>query len=165
MRLRKRLYRRLKKVLRVHRAQRSWVDASPHQKPHVPPTPTLQPEPAPTQADPAPASDEPLSTKAQQTIREAVIDTLRMIYDPEIPVNIYELGLVYRVDVDESGAVEVDMTLTSPHCPVAQSLADEVARRTRGARGVKEAKVDIVWDPPWDPSKMSEAARLELNMI
>ena len=171
MRLRKRLYRRLKKVLRVHRAQRTWVDASPHHKPPTPATtPTTTPAPPPPEPEPAKeaptkALDEALSPERQKAIEKAVIESLRMVYDPEIPVNIYELGLVYRVEVDETGAAEVDMTLTSPHCPVAQSLADEVARRTRSVKGVREAKVDIVWDPPWDPSKMSEAARLELNMI
>ena len=97
-------------------------------------------------------------------IRERVIDTLKTCYDPEIPVDIYELGLIYGVDVSETNVVTVSMTLTSPHCPVAESLPMEVQQKLVMIEGVADVKVDITWDPPWTPEMMSEAARLELNM-
>lgn len=97
-------------------------------------------------------------------IRQGVIDLLHTVYDPEIPVDIYELGLVYAVDVDEEGAVAIRMTLTSPMCPVAESLPPEVEAKARTVEGVRDVKLDLVWDPPWDPSMMSEAARLDLGM-
>ena len=99
------------------------------------------------------------------TIREAAIEALKTVYDPEIPVNIYEMGLVYEVDVKDDGYVLVTMTLTSPACPVAESLPIEVEQRVKAAEGVKGCEVEIVWDPPWDSSRMSEAARLELGMM
>jgi len=98
-------------------------------------------------------------------IEAQVIEALRTIFDPEIPVNIYELGLIYDVKVEPSGAVEIRMTLTSPHCPVAQSLPADVQAKVKEVPGVTEAKVDVVWEPPWDPAKMSEAARLQLGML
>ena len=98
------------------------------------------------------------------TLRDQVIEILRSIYDPEIPVNIYELGLVYEVDVSESNAVQVRMTLTSPACPVAGSLPPEVEEKIRALPGVTECAVEVVWDPPWNPGMMTEAARLELNL-
>jgi FeS assembly SUF system protein len=98
------------------------------------------------------------------SIREGVIETLRTVYDPEIPVNIYELGLVYEVDVREGASVHVRMTLTSPMCPVAESLPPEVEAKVRAVPGVKDVEVELVWDPPWNPSMMTEAARLELGM-
>jgi len=102
----------------------------------------------------------------EATIIEAeVIEALRSCFDPEIPVNIYELGLIYDVKVDPSGAVGIRMTLTSPSCPAAQSLPAEVQTKTRGVRGVTDVTVDIVWDPPWEPSKMSEAAKLQLGFM
>lgn len=97
-------------------------------------------------------------------IRNRVIDVLRTVYDPEIPVDIYELGLVYDVAVDEEGACQIRMTLTSPMCPVAESLPPEVEAKASTVEGVKEARVDLVWEPPWNPGMMSEAARLELGM-
>jgi FeS assembly SUF system protein len=101
-----------------------------------------------------------------QTIMEAqVADALRTCYDPEIPVNIYELGLVYAVQADEAGLVEIKMTLTSPHCPAVQSLPAEIESKVRAVPGVTDVKIDLVWEPPWDPSKMSEAARLQLGMM
>ena len=101
-----------------------------------------------------------------QTIIEAeVIEALRTCFDPEIPVNIYEMGLIYEVKVDEAGAVAIQMTLTSPHCPAAQSIPAEVEGKVRAIAGVTDVKIDIVWEPPWDPSKMSEAARLQLGMM
>ncbi|HEY7317802.1 MAG TPA: SUF system Fe-S cluster assembly protein [Candidatus Binatia bacterium] len=94
-----------------------------------------------------------------------VLDALRTCYDPEIPVNIYELGLVYEVNVDEEGAVAIRMTLTSPHCPAVQSLPAEIESKVKAVPGVNDVKLDLVWEPPWDPSKMSEAARLQLGMM
>ena len=98
------------------------------------------------------------------TLRDQVIDALRSIYDPEIPVNIYELGLVYEVGVSDSNAVQVRMTLTSPACPVAGSLPPEVEEKIRALPGVTECAVEVVWDPPWNPGMMTEAALLELNL-
>lgn len=95
--------------------------------------------------------------------QEAAIEAIKRCYDPEIPVNIYELGLIYGVHVDDGGRVLIRMTLTSPMCPVAESLPYEVQTRVRAVEGVSEAVVELVWDPPWDPSRMSEAARLELG--
>lgn len=99
------------------------------------------------------------------TIIEAqVVEALRTCFDPEIPVNIYEMGLIYDIKVSAEGAVTIQMTLTSPHCPAAQSLPAEVEAKTRAVQGVTDVKIDLVWDPPWDVSKMSEAARLQLGM-
>lgn len=96
---------------------------------------------------------------------EAVIAALRDIFDPEIPVNIYDLGLIYGVDVDAEGGVVVTMTLTTPHCPVAESMPGEVELRVGAVPGVRDAEVNLVWDPPWDPQLMSDEARLELGML
>jgi FeS assembly SUF system protein len=106
-----------------------------------------------------------LSTIERSIIEAQVIEALRACFDPEIPVNIYELGLIYSVGIGESGLVEVKMTLTSPHCPAAQSLPPEVEGRVKAVPGVTGAKVEVVWDPPWNPSMMSEAAKLELGMF
>ncbi|HYY26138.1 MAG TPA: DUF59 domain-containing protein [Candidatus Udaeobacter sp.] len=101
-----------------------------------------------------------------ETVIEAQVqDALRTCFDPEIPVNIYELGLVYDVQVDSAGVVAIKMTLTSPHCPAVQSLPAEIETKVGAVPGVTEVKIDLVWDPPWDPSKMSEAARLQLGML
>jgi FeS assembly SUF system protein len=94
-----------------------------------------------------------------------VIEALKEIYDPEIPVNIYDLGLIYGVDVTEDGDVALVMTLTTPHCPVAESMPGEVELRIASVPGVRDAQVEVTWDPPWDPSKMSDEARLELGML
>ena len=96
---------------------------------------------------------------------EAVIDALKEIYDPEIPVNIYELGLIYNVEVTEGGHAVVTMTLTTPHCPVAESMPAEVELRVSAVPGISMCDVNLVWDPPWDPAKMSDEARLELGML
>ena len=96
---------------------------------------------------------------------ENVIEALKDIYDPEIPVNIYDLGLIYGVDVTEDGDVAIVMTLTTPHCPVAESMPGEVELRVGAVPGVRDAQVEITWSPPWDPSKMSDEARLELGML
>lgn len=98
-------------------------------------------------------------------IEAEIIEALRTCFDPEIPVNIYELGLIYEVKVDPSGAVGIRMTLTSPNCPAAQSLPAEVEAKAKAVPGVTDVKVDVVWDPPWEPSRMSEAAKLELGMM
>ena len=101
-----------------------------------------------------------------QTIIEAqVIEALRTCFDPEIPVNIYEMGLIYEVKVDEPGVVTIQMTLTSPSCPAAQSIPAEVEQKIRAIDGVTDVQIDLVWEPPWDQSKMSEAARLQLGML
>jgi FeS assembly SUF system protein len=96
---------------------------------------------------------------------EGVIAALKEIFDPEIPVNIYDLGLIYGVDVSDDGAVAVTMTLTTPHCPVAESMPGEVELRVGAVPGVRDAEVNLVWDPPWDMAKMTDEAKLELGML
>ena len=96
---------------------------------------------------------------------EAVIDALKDIYDPEIPVNIYDLGLIYGVEVTDAGQAIVSMTLTTPNCPVAESMPAEVELRVSAVPGVAMADVNLIWDPPWDPQKMSDDAKLELGML
>ena len=97
-------------------------------------------------------------------IKNKVIEVVKKIYDPEIPVNIYELGLIYKIDVDEKNKVNVDMTLTSPNCPVAESLPKQVKENILKVEGVSDVNLNLVWEPPWDKDKMSEAAKLELNL-
>ena len=97
-------------------------------------------------------------------IKSRIIEEVKKIYDPEIPVNIYELGLIYKIDVDEKNNVNVDMTLTSPNCPVAESLPNEVKENIKKVEGVSDVNLNLVWEPPWDKDKMSEAAKLELNL-
>jgi FeS assembly SUF system protein len=96
---------------------------------------------------------------------EGVVAALKEIFDPEIPVNIYELGLIYGVDVTDEGGVTVTMTLTTPHCPVAESMPGEVEMRVAAVPGVRDCEVNLVWDPPWDMGKMSDEAKLELGML
>lgn len=96
---------------------------------------------------------------------DGIIEALKEIYDPEIPVNIYDLGLIYGVDVTDDGHAVVTMTLTTPHCPVAESMPGEVELRVGAVPGVGDAQVNLVWDPPWDPQKMSDEAKLELGML
>ena len=96
---------------------------------------------------------------------EAVVAALKEIYDPEIPVNIYDLGLIYGVEVDDESDVTVTMTLTTPHCPVAETMPGEVELRAASVPGVRDAEVNLVWDPPWGPDKMTDEARLELGML
>ena len=98
-------------------------------------------------------------------LQEAVIEALKTIYDPEIPVDIYELGLIYDVKASDDGDVVVEMTLTTPHCPVAESMPGEVELRILAVPGVRDAEVKLVWEPAWDPSKMTDEARLELGML
>jgi len=97
-------------------------------------------------------------------LKEKVISAIKKIYDPEIPVNIYELGLIYKIDIVEKNKVNVEMTLTSPNCPVAESLPNDVKNNILKVEGVSEVDLKLVWDPPWDKDKMSEAAKLELNL-
>ena len=101
----------------------------------------------------------------QATIEREVVAALRTCYDPEIPVDIYELGLIYDVAISDDGDATITMTLTTPHCPVAESLPNEVELRVLSVPGIRDAVVNLVWDPPWDPSKMSDEARLELGML
>jgi len=98
-------------------------------------------------------------------LHDGVIAALKDIFDPEIPVNIYDLGLIYGVDVTEDGAVAIAMTLTTPHCPVAESMPGEVELRVGAVPGVRDVEVNLVWDPPWDMAKMSDEAKLELGML
>ena len=100
-----------------------------------------------------------------EKVAAAIIEALQTIYDPEIPVNIYELGLIYGVEVNEDARAEVRMTLTAPACPVAGAIVEEVAEKAGQVEGVATAHVELVWDPPWTPDRMSEAAKLELGMI
>jgi FeS assembly SUF system protein len=100
-----------------------------------------------------------------EALGEQVIEMLRTVYDPEIPVNIFELGLIYKVDIDDDNGVQIEMTLTSPHCPVAEILPGEVEAKVKSIGGVADATVAIVWDPPWNPSMMTEEAQLELGFI
>jgi len=98
-------------------------------------------------------------------LRERVVAVLRTIYDPELPVNIYDLGLIYALDLDAGGRVDIRMTLTAPGCPVAQSFPAQVEQSVRAVAGVSDARVEIVWEPPWEPSRMTEAARLQLGLM
>lgn len=108
---------------------------------------------------------EPISTDETQKLQSLAAEKIREIYDPEIPVNIYELGLIYDIDVNEFADVVVTMTLTSPHCPVAESMPGEVEMRVREVEGIGDVQVALVWEPPWDMSMMSEAARLEMGFM
>jgi FeS assembly SUF system protein len=105
------------------------------------------------------------AVRTKEEIEKDVVETLKTVYDPEIPVDIYELGLVYNIDVRDDRSVEVRLTLTSPMCPVAGSLPPEVEAKVAQVEGVTAAVVDLVWDPPWNPGMMSEAAKLELGMM
>jgi FeS assembly SUF system protein len=113
----------------------------------------------------ADAPRSPISVDPNATLEERVIAVLRTVYDPEIPVDIYELGLIYDLKVDPSGAVAIRMTLTSPMCPVAEALPAEVRSKVEAVPGVTSAKVDLVWEPPWDKSRMSEEAQLALGLF
>ena len=113
--------------------------------------------------EPKPA--EPAPVEPGGDLYEAVIEALKEIYDPEIPVNIYDLGLIYDVQVSPESHVKVLMTLTTPNCPVAESMPGEVELRVGAVPGVGDAEVELVWDPPWDPQKMTDEAKLELGML
>jgi len=114
----------------------------------------------------SPSIEEKVETAVQeQDLREKIVAALKTCYDPEVPVNIYEMGLIYNLDISETGQVDVQMTLTSPACPVAGTLPPEVKSKVEEVPGVIGAKVDVVWDPPWTPSLMSEAAKLQLGIF
>jgi FeS assembly SUF system protein len=120
---------------------------------------------APALAPPEAAeSTSALPQDEQARLTDGVIAALKTVYDPEIPADIYEIGLIYKVDIADDRAVTVDMTLTTPNCPAAQDLPKMVENAVASVPGVGEVKVNVVWDPPWDPSRMSDEARLTLNM-
>lgn len=127
------------------------------------PLPVIPPDPA---APAAPEGTGALTPDAARTaeLEPRILDVIRTVYDPEIPVNIVELGLIYDVVVDAAGAAGIRMTLTAPGCPAAQSLPVEVAEKVRAVPGVTDVKVDVVWDPPWTKDRMSEAAKLQLGL-
>jgi FeS assembly SUF system protein len=113
-----------------------------------------------------PVGDKPSMIPPEEMSRltDDIVGALKTVFDPEIPADIYELGLIYRVDVNDDRDVAIDMTLTTPNCPSAAELPAQVENAVSGVQGVREAKVNIVWDPPWDPSRMSDEARAVLNM-
>jgi FeS assembly SUF system protein len=126
---------------------------------------TIEESPAPAAAPPAePSAAAPDAPLVPAQVEEKIIAQLKTCFDPEIPVNIYELGLIYGIQVEPAGDVVLRLTLTSPSCPAAGSLPGEVQQKAASVPGVKSVKVDLVWDPPWDPSRMSEGARLQLGM-
>ena len=151
------------------------VDDSPAAKP----APVMAPSPYEAESDSAKLSrkkdylegflaQKPAETPAGEAggdVYEAVIDTLKSIFDPEIPVNIYDLGLIYGVEITPDNHAIVTMTLTTPHCPVAESMPGEIEMQVGSVPGVGHAEVNLVWDPPWDPGKMSDEAKLELGML
>lgn len=106
-----------------------------------------------------------LPPATREALTDAIIEALREIYDPEIPVNIYDMGLIYEVDVKEDWSVDLVMTLTSPHCPVAETMPGEVEMKVNAVAGVNGVDLTLVWDPPWDMGKMSDEARLELGLL
>ena len=106
-----------------------------------------------------------MNSAEKQILELKVIDALQTCYDPEIPVNVYELGLVYAIEIGDSDDVRIQMTLTAPSCPVAASLPLQIESKVSAIEGVKSARVELVWDPPWNPEKMSESAKLQLGMI
>jgi FeS assembly SUF system protein len=118
----------------------------------------------PTTRQPAKELSAPLTAEQMEELRQHIVNELHRCYDPEIPVNIYELGLIYGIDIQPSGAVSIRMTLTSPACPVAGSLPGEVKGRVYNLANVTAVNVDVVWDPPWDKDRMSEAAKLQLGI-
>jgi FeS assembly SUF system protein len=121
-----------------------------------------------TEVSPADASaaEKPSAIPPEEMTRltDEIVGALKTVYDPEIPADIYELGLIYKVDIDDDRMVNIEMTLTTPNCPSAAELPQQVENAVAGVAGVREAKVNIVWDPPWDPSRMSDEARTVLNM-
>jgi FeS assembly SUF system protein len=135
------------------------------EKPDVPRAADPPPAEQPPGEEQPPREEQPPKVLNAEEVEQAIIEVLRTVYDPEIPVNIYELGLVYNISVDSAGKVVVRMTLTSPGCPVAGSLVPEIEGKTRVIPGVTDATVQLVWDPPWNPSMMSDAAKLQLGMF
>jgi FeS assembly SUF system protein len=117
-----------------------------------------------TQEDATNSALSPVEKIQQQALESQIVEMIRTCFDPEIPVNVYDLGLIYGVELDEKNNVLVNMTLTSPACPVAGSLPIDVENKVKSVDGVGSVKVEIVWEPPWTPEKMSEAAKLQLNI-
>lgn len=145
-------------ALKIHR-----IEPPPSRKHlHVLGSPTVPDEEPPNELDGLRDDGRP---RSEDEIREDIIAAMKTVFDPEIPVNIYELGLIYGIDIDADRQVVVRMTLTAPGCPVAGSLVGEVARKTAEVRGVKHAKVDLVFDPPWTMETMSDEAKLELGLL
>ena len=130
------------------------IEAPPKSPPSE--TPETQPEP------PKEKPEGPVDTEA---VKENIVKALKTVYDPEIPVDIYELGLIYEINVEEDGNTYIQMTLTAPNCPVAGILPGQIESAARSAEGVYDVKLDLVFDPPWTPERMSEAAKLELGML
>jgi FeS assembly SUF system protein len=134
----------------------------------IPPTaaaaPADSPSVAPSETTPAAAAPSALPEGELARLTDEIIAALKTVYDPEIPSDIYELGLIYRIDIADDRAVAIEMTLTTPNCPSAQELPTMVENAVASVPGVGGVKVDIVWDPPWDPSRMSDEARAVLNM-
>jgi FeS assembly SUF system protein len=120
---------------------------------------------SPSADSPATADSAASGETEARPSEDALIEAIATVYDPEIPVNIYELGLIYTVEISDEGAVEVEMTLTAPACPSAQELPEQVQQAVLAVPGVTSCHVETVWDPPWDPSRMTEEARLQLNMF
>ena len=118
-----------------------------------------------TETTPPPAQASALPEEELTRLTDSIVAGIKTVYDPEIPADIYELGLIYNVEISEDGDATITMTLTTPHCPVAESLPNEVELRVLSVPGIRDAVVNLVWDPPWDPSKMSDEARLELGML
>jgi FeS assembly SUF system protein len=150
-------------------SDRDSQGASPSHAQPADPAPPVSPPPPAVAAD-APPAGEPVPAAhsdsiARKLLEGQVIEAIRSIYDPEIPVNIYDLGLIYDIQVDETNAVKVRMTLTAPACPVAGTLPGEVEKKIESIPEVRTADVELVWEPPWDRSRMSEAAMLTLGMF
>jgi FeS assembly SUF system protein len=129
------------------------------------PAETAPAESAQSEAGVASSARPPLGEDAIERLREDVVLALKTVYDPEIPVNIFDLGLVYRIDVAPTGDVHVDMTLTAPGCPVAGTMPGMVQQAIEPVEGVGKVEVELVWDPPWDQSRMSDEAKLELGWL
>ncbi len=126
--------------------------------------PALAEDSVGSETDPADSGPK-VSGGGDPELRGLVIAAIKEVYDPEIPLNIYDLGLIYRVEIDSDNGVMIDMTLTSPHCPVAESLPGEVESAARAVEGITDVQLELVWDPPWDMDRMGEAGRLELGLL
>lgn len=144
------------------------VDDIEHLKQNKIGLPTVEEDPEPSAEESEAyggSGEKPDGPIDPEVVRERIVDALRTVYDPEIPVNIYELGLIYGLDIQQDGRVEVRMTLTAPACPVAGQLVKEVADKVGEVDGVSVSHVELVWEPPWTPDRMTEEAKLELGML
>jgi FeS assembly SUF system protein len=139
------------------------TDLAPDLTPHT--LPPAEEVPPPTETAPAVEAASTLPQEELDRLTAALIERLKTVYDPEIPVDIYELGLIYRVDISDDRDVLVDMTLTAPGCPVAGDMPGWVQDAVEGVEGVRGCTVNLTFDPPWDPSRMSDEAKLQLNMF